>query len=686
MNKILIPLLFAAVAFAATDDATENLLTEQRAVLQNLQEMDVSKPGVLLTGEFKSNAGSVVLEQDGIKNTQIDAATEADIELQARPTSETRATVRFRIHQDWQKSREEGISPFLFHWLSFDGKAWEKRIDFNLGDMRVAYTPLTLFVPSLGITNEPEIFATRRKDVMAYSDLDGSEGRLLQGLNFSMHSGEFAFLNDVYLQMTGSRLRAQAKKVDQIALDIDNTDRFLIAGRGGASLFGLSFSTGYVYAFSRETASENFVASGVMGLGNLPYLLEDNGVGFVALGIDIASLAGLDGWKADLNGEYAQSWYQSWWFNKTSETSKRPKADTTKTIVNGEMVNVANIIYETVSADAYSTTDNGSLNSGAVHITLELAPPKSIADALLKFRWVQNGKYFISELAQSPSYFASSVLNSSAVNSLRSGSLEGLYFAVYSNNALTQLSLLGKKNVTYFNRTLADDYNLYNNYRKAHFIRTGYTGNTLTPAERMALDPALLDPAINLSMPWGVATPDRSGFLLNLEGAILDNKVSLNASANMLNQNTSFIAGEKAPSYLDFGAGFSAEVGRFIDLSKPLVLQAGFEKSTETGGYDRNSQSLKAGLRWGIWGPISLLGGFEKVEKDYGTAMRDESSGTVISLQASEMLVLAGPEVKLSEGAYFNLQGGVLNNEYNSSAFYTTMYRNIITADVRVKF
>jgi hypothetical protein len=682
MNRIaLIPLLFAAVAFAATD----SVLTEQRVVLQNLQEMDASKPGVLLTGEFKSNAGSIVLEQGESKSTEIDAATQADIEIQARPTAETRATVRFRIHQDWQKSREEGISPFLFHWLSFDGKAWEKRIDFNLGDMRVAYTPLTIFMPELGLNNEPEIFAIRRRDIMAYSNLDGSDGRLLQGLNFSMHSGKAAFLDDVYLQVTGSRLRAQAKKIDQIALDIDNTDRFLIAGRGGTDLYGLSLSAGYVYTFSRETASENFVASSVMGLGNLPYLLEDNGVFFSTLGIKIASIAGLDGWKIDLSGEYANSWYQSWWFNKTAETTKRPRADTVKVMQGGELQNIVNIVYETISSDAYSTSDNGSLNSGAVQVLLELAPPKSIADALLKFRWVQNGKNFISELAQSPSYFSSSILNASAINTLRGSSLENLYFAVYNNNPLTQLSLLGRKNVSYFNRTLAGGNNLYNNYRKAHFVRTGYTGNSLTPAERMALSPALLDPALNLSMPWGLATPDRSGFLLNLEGAILDNKVSVNANVNMVNQKTPFIDGGKAPSYLDLGAGFSVEAGRFAGLKKPLTLQAGFEKSTENDGFERTSQSSKAGLRWGIWHSISLLGGFEMVKKDYGTAVRDESEGQVINLRSMELLWLAGPEVKLSEGAYFNAQYGMLNNEYKSVS-NTKLNRNIITADVRVKF
>jgi len=682
MNKIaLIPLLFVAVAFTATPDS---VMAEQRAVLQDLQNMDISQPGVLLTGEFKSDANSIMLKENDSKHTEINAATEANIEIQARPTAETRATVRMRIHQDWQKSREEGISPFLFHWLSYDGKAWEKRIDFNLGDMRVAYTPLTIFMPGLGLSdNEPEIFAQRRKDIMAYSNLDGGDGRLLQGLNFSIHSGQAAFLDDIYLQVTGSRLRAQAKKYDQVALDIDNTDRFLIAGRGGIDLYGISFGGSYIYTFSREKAAQNFVtkSTGLLtetGQG-IPFLLEDNKVLSLTLGLNIAELTGLKGWKLNLSGEYANSKYESWWLEKGTETEKRMKADSMVVFVNGEMQTIKNIGYRIVSKEnSFITVYNNSLDDKAVHALLELAPPRDVADILFKFRLMQNGKNFVSELSQSPEYFSASVLNASALRNLRSGILENLYFSDYSNDPLTQLSLI---NDNIAESMISRSY-LYNNYRKAHFVRTGYTGNSLTPAERMSASPAMLDPAINLSMPWGLATPDRSGFLLNFEWALLDNKISLNANASRVVQSQPFEIGERAPVYLDFGGGFSVEAGRFMGLQKPLTLQAGFKKSTESDGYERSSQNSTAGLRWGVWRGLSLIGGFETVKKDYGLAILDKDG---VSLQATELLWLAGPEVKLSEGAYFNLQYGMLNNEFEGN-YNNKLDRNIITADVRVKF
>jgi hypothetical protein len=676
MNKItLIPLLLAAAVFAS---ATDSVLTEQRALLQNLQDMDVSKPGVLITGEFKSDANSVMLDSSGSrKTTEINAATQANIRIEARPTAETRATVRFRIHQDWHKSREEGISPFLFHWISYDGRAFENRIDFNLGDMRIAYTPLTIFLPGLGLDNEPEIFEKRRKDAMEYSNLDGSNGRLLQGLNFSMHSGNVAFLDDAYLQVTGSRLRAQAKKYDQLALDIDDTDRFLIAGRGGVDLYGVSLSGAYIYTFSREKAAENFITSAVTGLGDLPYLLEDNGVASATLGLNVAKFAGLNGWKLNVSGEYADSWYQTWWFDQDRNVKEQRMVTNISSIyVNGEKQDVTTITYETVAKrGAYTKTNNGSLNDNAIHAVLEVSPPTGLANLAFNFRWVQNGKNFISELAQSPEYFAASILNASALNHFQGSTLENLYFAVYSNEALTQLSLLGQRYTGYETATLTGVGNLYNNYRNAHFVRTGFTGNSLTPAE-MFISPAALDPGVNLSMPWGLATPDRFGFLLNLEWALLDNKLSLNAKANWLAQDEAFEPNGKAPSYLDFGGGFSVEAGRFMGLQKPLTLQAGFEKSTESDGYERTSQNIMAGLRWGIWRSISLVGGFAMVEKDYGTAL---------PLKATEMLLLAGPEIKLSEGAYFNAQYGMLNNEYKSTE-NTKLNRNIITADVRVKF
>ena len=671
MKKIiLIPLIFVAFAFAASD----SILTQQRETLKELQKTDESSPGVLLTGDFNSAVRSSILDVDDNTNTDIEAFSQANIKIEARPTAETRATVKFRVHQDWQKSREEGISPFAFHWISYDGRAWKERINFNLGDMRAAYTPLTIYMPDLGLKNEPEIFAKRRQEAMEYSDLDDNNRRLLQGLNFSMNSGKFAFIDDLFLQGTGSRLRAQSKKNDQYAMDIDLTDRFLIAGRGGAEAFGISLAGGYVYTFSRLGTAKNFDLPGkskVKGFDS-SFMLEDNGVFTATLGVDIAKLAGMDGWQFKLGGEFARSYYKSAMFSQSGEMEKVPYADTTVIFVNGLPQYVANIIDSTrLNLDTYDVKDIQTLEDNAIHATIKLSPPKRIADMLVKARFIHNGKDFVSELAQSPQYLSSSILNSSAVNGIRGGTLENIYFATYNNNPLTQLSMFGEKN-----GSLPGKSNLYNNYKKAHYVRTGFTANSFTPSELMAM--TVLDPAINLSLPFGYATPDRTGAVLDFEIALLDNKININANGGFIMQGED-LDSAKAPSFIDFGGGASVEIGRFVGLSKPLTLQAGFQGSMESDGYERSSQNITAGFRWGIWRGISLLGGFGMVNKDYGIALP-------ASLKSTEMLVLAGPEVKLSEGAYFNAQGGILNTSLDADDTTTDLNRILITADVHIKF
>ncbi len=195
--------------------------------------MDFSNAGVLLTGDMRSSINSSTASLDEGKHTGLDAYTEGHFVLQARPTKDTRATVMFRAHQDWQKSHEEGMSPYLFDWWSYDGKAVDGKINFNLGDMRVRYTPLTLATPVIDLVQEPELLATRRAEAMAYRHLDGTDARLLQGLNFSYASGQWGVLDNLYYQGTGARLRNQAKKPDQVFFDFDESDRYMLAGRAG---------------------------------------------------------------------------------------------------------------------------------------------------------------------------------------------------------------------------------------------------------------------------------------------------------------------------------------------------------------------------------------------------------------------------------------------------------------------
>lgn len=672
MKKVaLIPVLFATIAWAASD----SVIVEQRALLNNLQQMDFGNPGVLLTGEFRSNVGLFTLDREGSINTDVQAATEADIKLQAKPTKETRATALFRVHQDWQKSHEEGISPFLFDWLSFDGKAFDGIADFNMGDMSIKYTPLTIYAPILNLSNEPELLALQRKDVMNYMHLKNDGSRLMQGLNFTLSSGAFSVLDNLYLQGTLSRLRSQSKKFDQVFFDFDWTDRFLFAGRGGLGLFGVNLELGYIYTFTRENALKNFEEH-FPGNSN-PFLVEDNGVLSANLGIDIARLAGLEGYKLSLGAEYAKSNYKTKNFHAEKGFVKDYQQDTSVVEVNGVQQIVWVIKSTNRSVTVYRTEDLADVDGSAILANLDFALPASVSNLEVSLKWMQNDKDFVSELAQSPVYYTpSAVLNASAVDGLRGTTLENLYFAKYTNDPLTAHNIV-------YDDGKPDETNTLNNNKKAHFIRSGYSNGVFTPNEVRSISPQELDPGVNLALPFGLATPDRSGFLLNLDWALLDNNIRLNAYASRVAQKED-IASFAAPVYLDFGGGANVEIAPFVGYSKPIQLNGGFGMAKETDGFERSATRASAGLRFGIWSGLSLLGAFEMVNKNYGKLFDVELNGTETT--GNELLWLAGPEIKISQGSYFNAQYGMLNYEYKEGDSSTKLNRSLITADIRIKF
>lgn len=644
--------LLLPVAFASKADSL-------KAELDSINALDNSTPGVLITGEFRSGVLSSVLTlpSEDVK-TGINAATEADIKLQARPTKETRATVMFRVHQDWQKSHEEGTSPVLLNWLSYDGKAWGGKMDFNLGDMRIAYTPLTIYTPLLDIANEAEIFAGRRRDAMAYQHLQNDGGRLLQGLNFEMHSGAALVFDDLYLQGTLSRLRIQPRKYDLVFFDYDDTDRILLAGRGGLALYGISLGLNYSYSFTREESLKNIdnpVSIDPDFKTGTPFIMEDNYVLSGTLGVDIAKLAGLENWKIDLGGEYAISSYKT--TNFYSDPDPNAGAATTTPPLR---------IYKTEPVDKFE--------GKAMLATIDVLMPPSLAKVGLKLNFIKNDENFVSELAQNPVYYTpANVLNASAIDQLRGGmTLENLYFATYTNNPLIQQHSMVNAD------TLVEpsNYKGLNNNKKAHFLRSGYTNTLMTPKELRSLSPAELDPGVNLSLPFGFATPNRQGILLKAECSLLEDKLGINVFANKIDQLETDVA--QPVSFLDAGGGFVVEIGKFAGISQTIRLNAGGAMTKETDGYERSVNRTSAGLRASIWRKLSILGGMEMINKDYGSLL-PETTG-------KEVLLLVGPEIELARGSYVNLQGGMLNYEFTQGDEPINFNRTLISADVRIKF
>jgi hypothetical protein len=150
------------------------------------------------------------LDQSATQENQ--GYTDVNLRFLAQPSSETRLDVQLRLHKDWQSGVDENNNPAIGHWFSYDGNILNNHVDFNLGYMRVAYSPLTIFTPQMEILQEPEIFAQNRAEALAARNLDTTSRRLMQGLNAAYHSGAVGSIDNIYAQVTGSRTAQHRKE------------------------------------------------------------------------------------------------------------------------------------------------------------------------------------------------------------------------------------------------------------------------------------------------------------------------------------------------------------------------------------------------------------------------------------------------------------------------------------------
>lgn len=712
-NSISKVLLFSVFSVSMTFAAADSLSIEERqkTLLEKLTDLEANALGFALNGYVKggylrSSIDSDLLSDDS-QTAEAQAYTRMGLVFSARPSSETVARVDLRMHKDWQSAHREGNNVPIINWWSYDGSILNKHVRFNMGNMRVAYTPLTMFQSQTDYLMEPEVFATRRLDVMEERNLDGSNARLMQGLNFEIHSLELGFLNDFFIQGTFARLRNNAKKGDQLFFDFDDSDRYLFAGRLGAEFAGVYVGVNEVYVFDRVRSSRTVVLN-----DRYPLYYEDNNVLSFEVGFDSKRLSSA---KKKLEfgarGEVALSHWTSSVDQLVVDTIKVMAVYTDSTVMpDGSKELKAYLDYKDSIAETPSMTRLAELkNKLAVHVDAyaELNLGSIEAKAVGNFVMVDKG--YQSELAMTPITLGNiSVLNSEALftstgsssmdvllSMVRSGSLENLYFSFYESVPLNETNMIVNTTtgtVMYDDAWLnkyyvkSDSFSLFNNYKYGHFIRNGYNYETL---KRLELREASLslDPSSDIALPFGYSTPNRTGGDIDINVSWRD-AVALRAvfgfykADELFGEDTlHFVSGTE---YLRLGGGISVDVARLVGFNRDLEVNGSFVLTQESGFLEREAIRSMVGLKVGIYGQLSFLGGFQYLEHKFGKPY-------FILNSVSESLLLVGPKIELAKGAEFSVQYGLMTNSIDylndtgsSSSFDIT--KNILMADITVRF
>ena len=727
MRKILLTsavALSAATAFAA-ENQTE-VVTQQKSLLEKLDSLNAAVLGLKINGTAKAGVLASFSSSDQYAKespTQENQAfTDVNLRLTARPSSETMIDVQLRLHKDWQSAYDENNNPIIGHWFSYDGTILNKHVDFNLGYMRVGYTPLTVFAPQTEILQEPEIFSEKRREALEKRNLDTTSRRLLQGLNIAYQSGSLGAVDNITAQLTGARLRNTGKKVDQVFFDFDFSDRYMLGARAGIESYGAHLGLNFVNLFDRKYTRRT------KQIADTDTIYYDNNRVFSAdLSFDSKKTLPDLPVSFGLNGEFAMSK----WKVDRDYLKKGFKTDykiLEKNINGDRIVYIKSAVsYPLVVANEDFADESGN----SFYANLFVKGDVNDIDFKVDAGYLKTDEKFWSEMASSPVYQGRSViLNANAMyenpqdnlifSTFGASSLENLYFNVYNSTTLQATNLMTSANTNtlsnegdIFGRKNGESGYLYsrldNNYKNGHFYRNGYTG---TVSKRLELDPLMeLDPSVGLALPFGLATPDRKGITAKADVNWAD-KVMFNARVNILTQSNSLsvdpatgIPQVAENKFTEYAVGLGVDAGVLAGLDRQILIQGSYSHAEESAYLKRSANRIVAGVTADVWGPVALLVGFQQYEKEFGNGFGvggsfGEMNVAVSVTKASERLVMGGVRVKLAPISYLTVQYGMLTNDLDYAYMITdasgtpvdaganklSISKNIVTADVTVNF
>lgn len=710
-------MLLLSTVSAFADAGQDSIAAQQKSLFEKLDSLNDAVLGLRVNGSAKAGFLTSMASSDqfsGNSPTQESQAyTTVNLVFTAHPSAETEVRVETRLHKDWQNAYEENNNPVIGHWFSYDGLILNKHLAFNLGYMRVGYTPYTLYTPQPNLLQEPEVFAEARAEAMADRNLDTTSRRLLQGLNVDYHSGAVGVIDDIHAQATGARLRNIAKKNDQLFFDFDWSDRYLIGGRLGVEAYGARFGANYVYVFDRRLSThslyteagdtlwfdDNSVLSGEFAF-NSNKLLPDLPVEF---GID---------------GEVA---YSSWKLDQevTYSGTKSAYQTATGTVYNADGSSETIVYVKSNSTPSLLTEESNLADEKGLGIYVKPFVAGQFGDfnARLDFAYLQNDKKFWSEMASSPSYQGNStILNanglyadstySGLISAFGMSSMENLYFQVYNSNPmnatnLPSVSTSSSENILSSLNSGESKYlysRLYNNYKNVHTYRNGYTASTVKKSE-LNEKALLMNGSLDMALPMGLATPDRKGFSVAFDGD-WNSAINLNVRFSQYNQDA---IDNKYTQYA-VGAGVRLDqvlanfgINDIFGNENKALIQASYSHSEENAYFKRKSNRIMGGISAGVWGPIGIQFGVEQFKLEYGNALLVTNSAAIT--KAEELLVRFGPKIKIAPASYLSVQYGLLTDKVSFVRATTdalgnpaavsdelSIDKNVIMADVTVAF
>lgn len=684
--------LIAFLACAATVPAATEWQTQEK--LDAKVDSINAKRGVEIGGKIRAIAQASYFDTDNdptginkMPDVERNEMANADIDFHFRPYEFVRANVMLRFGAGMQEYFSSASKTMSVGWINVEGNIGNS-FYWVVGDFREQYTPLTLFNPGVEILYEPTIFARKRHMAESQELLEGNQ-RNLQGANLQFRHSFGSSLGELRAEALAARLNrtsvldltgAEGNILpnDTIAGSslASNMDKWLVAanfellplnknlliGVTPMYIFDNEDSYSYTYRHPDNDLSADYELTSIN-----PYDTDPQKTVIVSgrVGGDVAGFLGNKNLVLDLVAEYAYSSDEI--FTHTEAPAVDAATGLQLTDESGE------VLYTDVA-------NSEKLNGSALLVNLNLGYKTADSwGALLGVDVVRNDSNWFNNVAQSPKFFARRILNSDkdgntikyGVNSPLYSTFDALYnYAPKYAPATTTL----KTDDGGIRDGQSESYNI------APFNKSSWKSNVYGRSQ-LALIESLSDPAVQLSLPNGLATTNRQGARANLTLNWKD-YAEVQGLFSTFSQVSPLI-GFKEASYLEFGGGAKVDVFKMLGFQKPLELSGSYkhsERKVDTdnwaslglvdGTAELKSDFINAGLYVQYLPRLGFTAGLQYINTEYNTFDGLISGLVAPKTTSKQMQWMVGLDYSLANNAWLSVNYGIISvtNEYNTAS------------------
>ena len=632
-----------AVAMAHSD--TTSTEARLKKLGESIQEI-ANKAGISLGGEFRSEYFASTLSgasrnRSG-RSTESNEYTSVDFDIRARPNSAIQGRLMFRMHQNWQNFFSDISNPIFSRWISIDGTVNDV-FSYHAGDLRANYGSLILASPDVEILNEPEVFSQYRTLAQSERFL-GNKDRVLRGATINFDAEVAPIFNEGHIGVIGMRLRSietsimsgsevtglpEAAPIEKYATGI-NADLLFLNGLSLGGTYLQIFDNHASYRGSDSTADTLAQNTRIIG---------------VRPAVQIGRLLGTTNWDASLSADAAFSTDDTlWWDSVISAT------DTSLILFDSTIGGMA----LKVGVSGGFKLDNQSVRIGVDYLS--------------------NSQYFRNELAQSPSFIGTRIMNSD--NDIGNPKL---VYQASSYHYSTFDAIYG--NVFKFapvERT---------NLEKAPFQKNSYTNAIFNQQELDAMK-GKLDPSLQLIMPFGPATANRQGIRGNVTLELLNKGLEIKGlfaslaeekgladlaqkstthdtvttdpvsgirDTNPTTHDTLIMAEFPATAFLQYGGGVKFDVSSIAAVLKfPLIVSGSYVHSAANNAgpslivnnqWSITSDFINAGVYYKFWKNAAVMLGYQQI-------VNAQKRGIGFKYTQTQSHYGLGLEYRVAEGAF----------------------------------